>query len=67
MAGVDYSGMTVNERLVAARLVGRWDAAIEVRDRTAALDVLNQVELASQAADIVDAVLADPQKYGFRS
>lgn len=60
-----YAGMTVNERLYAAGLLGVWDRAIDDGARATAIDILGQVELASQAENIVDAVLATPGKYGF--
>ena len=62
-----FSGMTVNERLSSAGLVEVWDAAVAQRDRQLGIDLLGRVDLASQAAAIVDAVLADPAKYGFSS
>ena len=41
------------------------NAAIEASDRQAAFDLLGQIDLASQAESIVDAILADPATYGF--
>lgn len=61
----DYSGMTVNERLAVAGLLGAWDSAIGAADRSRAVEVLSQVDLADQAERIVDTTLADPAKYGF--
>ncbi len=62
-----YDGMTVNERLVIAGLIAAWDAAVISRDRAGMIEVLMSTELsAKQAAETTDAVLADPQKYGFR-
>lgn len=60
-----YVGMSVNERLYWAGLIDAWDAAIQGGDRQVAIDLLGRVDLASQAVDIVDGVLADPAKYGF--
>ncbi|MBA8805438.1 hypothetical protein FB382_003729 [Nocardioides ginsengisegetis] len=58
--------MTVNERLVAAGLLGQWDAAIDAGDRRLAIKVLQQVAMsADSAAATVDAVLASPSYYGF--
>ena len=34
----NFGGMTVNERLVAAGLLGQFDAAINVGDRQRAID-----------------------------
>ncbi|NPC42943.1 hypothetical protein HOO61_10700 [Nocardioides sp. zg-1230] len=57
--------MTVNEALVTADLIEQWDAAIEAGDRNAAIEVLRAVFSDSSAAATVDAVLAEPQKYGY--
>jgi hypothetical protein len=60
-----YSGMTVNERLVASGSLSAWDSAIRNGQRQVAIDLLGQVDLMDQAAEIVDTVLADPTRYGF--
>jgi hypothetical protein len=57
-------GMTVNERLVHVGLLEAWDEAVRMRDRAAMISVLEQVEV-SQPEFSVDAVLANPAKYGF--
>jgi hypothetical protein len=58
--------MTVNERLFTAGLLGEWDAAIDAGQRENAVAVLMQVDMSEDsAAATVDAVLADPSKYGF--
>jgi hypothetical protein len=64
-SGPNYGGMTTNERLFVAGLLDEFDAAIYAADRHKAIDVLSRVELAEQAASIVDTTLADPAKYGF--
>ncbi len=47
--------------------IAAWDAAVISRDRAGMIEVLMSTELsAKQAAETTDAVLADPQKYGFR-
>lgn len=62
----DRSGMTVNERLYAGGLLPKWDAAANGGNRAQMIAVLSEVEIpADEAARIVDAVLADPQKFGF--
>lgn len=62
----DFGGMTVNERLLAAGLVGQFDAAIHAGDRGRAIELLSQVGMSeSSAASTVDAVLADPTHYGY--
>jgi hypothetical protein len=65
MSHPPYAGMTVNERLFWADLLDKWDSAIRAGDRQAAIDVLSEVELGSQADRIVDTTLANPTKYGF--
>jgi hypothetical protein len=61
-----YAGMTVNERLVVSGQMAAWDAAVVRRDRAGMIAVLMATELSEkQAAETTDAVLANPQKYGF--
>ena len=60
-----FAGMTTNERLYEAGLLVSFDKAAKRRDRAAMIAVLNQVELADQGAQIVDAILAKPKSYGF--
>lgn len=60
-----YPGMTVNERLWEAGIMDAWDTAAISRDRDRMIELLGQVELASQAEKIVDSVLANPKRYGF--
>ena len=54
---VDYSGMTVNERLFAAGLLADWDAALRLRNRARLIVLLSRVELQEQADQIVGDVL----------
>ena len=62
---VDYSGMTVHERLFSAGILKAWDAAAESRNRKRMVELLSWVGLADQANQIVDAVLSIPKRYGF--
>jgi hypothetical protein len=63
---LELSGMTVNERLFACGLFDRWDAAARARNREEMISLLTQVALTrDQAVWSVDAVLANPVKYGF--
>ncbi len=58
--------MTVNERLFTAGLVREFDAAIDSGNRQLAIQLLEQVAMSGDsAASTVDAVLADPAKYGY--
>jgi hypothetical protein len=58
--------MTVNERLVVCGLIDQWDQAVRRRDRDAMITVLREVALSDeQAQQTTDAVLRDPQRYGF--
>jgi hypothetical protein len=57
--------MTVNERLFSRGLLERFDAAARRRDRSAML-LLREVELSEvDAIGCVDAIFADPKRYGF--
>lgn len=62
---LNYAGMTVNERLFVAGLLEEFDAAINARDREAAVELLRRVQL-DHGEWTVDAVIADPGKYGYR-
>ncbi|MDF2562981.1 MAG: hypothetical protein K0R99_4427 [Microbacterium sp.] len=53
-----YGGMTVNERLVMSGLIAKWDRAVDRGDRATAIDVLRQVGLETQAAEIVETAFA---------
>ena len=62
----DYSGMTVNERLVAAGALDAYDIAARNRDLDSMVAILVDVQLPSaQARETSEAVLADPAKYGY--
>jgi len=62
----DYSGMTVNERLVLAGLMDAFDQAARRRNRAEIIEVLLKVELTpQQAAWTTDALLANPARYGY--
>ena len=64
----DFGGMTVNERLSTAGLLGQFDAAIDAGDRKLGVELLTQVAMSEDsAAATVDAVLASPSKYGYPS
>jgi hypothetical protein len=60
-----FRGMTTNERLFEAGLLERFGDAARMRDRAAMSEILSQVDLASQADTIINAILANPSKYGF--
>lgn len=61
-----HGGMTINERLAELQLFEEWDRAVANRDRQRMIKVMLKVELSQkQAALTVDAVLANPEKYGF--
>jgi hypothetical protein len=61
-----FGGMTVNERLVTTGLLPQFDAAIDAEDRHRAIELLVQVAMSQEsAASTVDAVLANPSKYGY--
>jgi hypothetical protein len=62
---MNFSEMTPNERLVAAGLLDTFDNAAHRRDRVRLVELLSRVELADQADQIADAILAEPKRYGF--
>jgi hypothetical protein len=53
----ELSGMTVHERFYQRGLLSDWDAARLRKDRGAMIQLLGQVDLADQAAWIVDTIL----------
>jgi hypothetical protein len=62
----NFDGMTVNERLFVAGLLEEWDAAMNTADRSRAIEILTRADMSEDgAASTVDAVLANPAKYGF--
>ncbi len=61
-AASDWSAMTVNERLFAGRLLEEFDLAAKAKDRARMIDILARVDVPPST---VDAILADPQMYGY--
>lgn len=62
----DYSGMTVNERLVVSGLMPEFEAAMRARDRARIMAVLERVALSREdAAFTADTILGNPKRYGF--
>lgn len=61
-----YDGMTANERLHAAGLLGQFDAAVKTQNRDAMLKMLKDVNIsANDAVIIADKILAAPKQYGY--
>ncbi len=62
----ELSGMTVNERLLACGLLDAWDEAARNRDRSQMIVLLLQSAInREQAERTTDAVLNNPEMYGF--
>ena len=62
----ELGGMTVNERLVVCGVIDKWDGAVRRRSRSEMIEILRSVALTEdQAAQTAEAVLRNPQKYGF--
>jgi hypothetical protein len=62
----DLKGMNVNERLLAMGLFAEWDAAAKARDGEALRTLLRKVYFTEQQANqTVEALLANPKRYGF--
>lgn len=61
---IDYSGMTVNERLYVAGLLEKFDAAARSRNRNEMLNILRKVDVESPK-QTADAILENPKMYGY--
>ncbi len=53
-----HGGMTLNERLVVSGLIGKWDAALEARDRATLVAILRDVAI-GRPEDVADRLLRD--------
>lgn len=62
MENLDFSGMTVNERLFACGLLNAFDQAAKRRDREAMISLLSKVEVGFETAD---AIIRNPRQYGY--
>lgn len=59
-------GMTVNERFFSLALINQWDEAAKTRNCQKMIEVLLQCKFTPQQSEqTTDAVLKDPNKYGF--
>ena len=62
----DFSGMTVNERLVVSGQMKAWEEAVARSDRGRMIGILVATAMTElQAQETVVAVLADAAKYGY--
>jgi hypothetical protein len=61
--GLDYAGMTTNERLVVAGLLEKFDNAVRRGDRAKMIELLEAVDVL-EAPAISDVVLNHPTRYG---
>jgi hypothetical protein len=63
---MDFSGMTVNERLYAAGLMNEFDAALRAKDRARVISVLERVALSKEdAAFSADTILGNSRRHAF--
>ncbi|HVI31221.1 hypothetical protein [Phenylobacterium sp.] len=60
-----FAAMTVNERLAEANLFEDWDEAVRACDRDRMIKILQRVDMGDLAFSTADAVLADPERYGY--
>ena len=50
---MEYSGMTVNERLVVSGLIKQFDDAKKRKDKEAIIDILERVEIDKKSIDSI--------------
>jgi hypothetical protein len=58
------AGLTVNERLAATGRMELWDDAVRAGDRAGMIALLRRIAVPNPT-NVADAVLADPEFYGF--
>lgn len=61
-----FAGKTVNERLFECGAIADFDLAAKIRNRDKMIEILLGVDLTEgQAIQNADAILADPERYGY--
>ena len=60
-----FGGMTTLERLVEADLLGDFDLAVGRSDRARLAEILESVGMKDEALATINAVLANPKRYGY--
>ncbi len=64
----DHDGMTVNERLFEAHLLADVERAGFARDYQGMVDILKQVEMTQDEAEIAaHGIIDDPERFGYGS
>ena len=63
VAGSRFAGMTTNERLFTAGPLNAFERAAQGHDRARMTEILAKVELAGQADQIADIILAESKQY----
>ena len=62
---MDFSGMTLNERLFEAKLLKEFDSAVEQKDKERLINILTKVDISGDEAEkTVTTILENPQDYG---
>ena len=61
---INFEGMTVNERLFAAKLLESFDAVAGARDRDGMIAIIRSVDV-DPPEPTVDAILERPEFYGY--
>jgi len=61
-----FTGMTGNERLYEAGVMDAWDVALRARDRDTMIKLLEIAEWGEAAAETVDLILRNPERYETR-
>ncbi|MBF0618717.1 MAG: hypothetical protein HQL19_00960 [Candidatus Omnitrophica bacterium] len=64
---MDFSGMTLNERLFEAKLLDQFQAAANAKDRKTLIDILGKVNVKPKEAEwTIDTIFNNSEKYGFK-
>ena len=63
---MNYSGMTLNERLFVSELMDKFETAVIAKDRKTLIDILEKVDIKfNEAEGTIDMIFSNPKKYGF--
>lgn len=61
---MDYSGMTLNERLFKSGLMDQFDKAVKLRNKSLLVEILKKVNLEQKTAEqTIETIFKNPGKY----